>query len=242
MSGDLAGARVWVTRTAPGAERTAERLRSQGAEPIVAPLLIVEDVACGPAAPSALAVLVTSAHAARRLSSLAIARETRVLAVGAATAQAAREDGFSNVISADGDGPALAALARTALLRGEGRVLWVRGADVAFDLGADLRAAGFDVAEHVVYRATPVPDWPDDVLQALQNGAVTAILLYSPTAARQLAVLAAGGGLLQDIAIVAMSAAVAATLRTTRIGLCAVAAHPDEAHMLDALALVLRSR
>ena len=36
--------RVWITRAKPGAARTAARLRDMGFEPIVAPLLTIENL------------------------------------------------------------------------------------------------------------------------------------------------------------------------------------------------------
>ncbi len=107
--------RLLVTRPQPDAERTATALRARGHATIVAPLLGIEPVdgvelGGGPWA----AILVTSANAAA-----AIARHSRfaelkglsVLAVGERSAQAMRDVGFADVISAGGGAGDLTRLA-----------------------------------------------------------------------------------------------------------------------------------
>src|SRR6185369_3410542 len=98
----------------------------------------------------AQAVLLTSANAVPALS--AARRDLPMLAVGEATAQAARDAGFTSVESAEGDVAALAALAKQRSDPAGGALLYARGADVAGDLVGQL--SGYTVDQAIVYRAS----------------------------------------------------------------------------------------
>ncbi|MGH6996603.1 MAG: uroporphyrinogen-III synthase, partial [Phenylobacterium sp.] len=101
--------KIWITRAQPGAEATAARVRALGHAAFVAPLLavrMVEDPQVDLTGVKALAF--TSANGLRAFAQACADRSLQVFAVGAATAQAAREVGFRRVLSADGDVAALA--------------------------------------------------------------------------------------------------------------------------------------
>src|SRR4051812_25975180 len=103
---------ILVTRPQPDNAATVAALRARGLEALPAPMLRFEPVAfeldesdahCG-------AVIVTSANALRAIEGKAAAAQFSGLplfAVGERTAQAARDIGFDNVISAEGDASAL---------------------------------------------------------------------------------------------------------------------------------------
>jgi uroporphyrinogen-III synthase len=96
--------RLLVTRPEPDAARTAEVLRAQGHTVLVAPLMRTETIAADFGGPFA-AVLLTSANAARALAAHPRKAELLALpafAVGARSAEAARDTGFTQVTSADG--------------------------------------------------------------------------------------------------------------------------------------------
>jgi uroporphyrinogen-III synthase len=95
--------RVAITRAQPEADRTAERVRARGAEAIVAPLLTIVPCGYDTSTSGAQAIIFTSTNGVRAFPDARGARERLVLAVGDATANAAREAGFINVRSADGD-------------------------------------------------------------------------------------------------------------------------------------------
>ena len=84
------------------------------------------------------AVLLTSANGARALAEASEQRSKPILAVGDTTASTAEGLGFAAVVSAAGDGAALADLVRQRLDPKNGPLLHVSGADVAVDLGEAL--------------------------------------------------------------------------------------------------------
>jgi uroporphyrinogen-III synthase len=179
--------KIWITRAQPAAEATAERVRALGHEAVVAPLLTVqnlEDVAIDLAGAAALAF--TSANGVRAFAERSGERALKVFAVGAATAQAARQAGFRSVLSADGD---VAALAHgVAARRGElrGAVVHAGAAEPAGDLVGELLARGIEARRLVLYETTPAPISESEAQTLLDCDVV---LLHSPRAAKALAKL-----------------------------------------------------
>jgi uroporphyrinogen-III synthase len=108
--------RVAITRAMPEAEITAQRVRELGAEPVIAPLLTIVPCGYDTNTEDAQAIIFTSINGVRAFPATREAR-ARILAVGDATADAARAAGFLDVRSADGDVDALAALAESHSIR-----------------------------------------------------------------------------------------------------------------------------
>lgn len=169
-----------MTRPEPGATETAARLTERGLTPIIVPMLIMENL------PARLpervdAVLLTSRNGLTGLP--ASLHDRPVFAVGAATAALARAQGFSLVISADGDAEALAALVGRQAPRPRSLLLpTARGQ--GGDLATRLRRDGFAVHRRAVYRARPATSLPAEVRTALEGGTVGTALFFSAETAR----------------------------------------------------------
>lgn len=174
--------KVWITRTQPGAEATAERVRLMGHEAIIAPLLVVrafEDVPIDLAGVAALAF--TSANGVRLFAERRHERDLRVFAVGAATAQAARAVGFRTVLSTDGDVDKLAEGIAARRQELHGMILHPGAADLAGDLAGALENHGIRARQAVLYETQPVKLSEDKVQSLLRSDVV---LLHSPRAAK----------------------------------------------------------
>lgn len=152
--------RVAITRAMPDAERTATLVRAHGAEALLAPLLTIAPRAFDADISGAQALLFTSAAGVRAFAEASGARGVRVLAVGEATASAARSAGFSNVEASDGDSARLAVLAGAHLDPANGALIHICGVHVADDLVGALRAAGFAAERRIVYKAMSVSALP----------------------------------------------------------------------------------
>jgi uroporphyrinogen-III synthase len=178
--------RVAITRTLPDAEHTAERVRALGAEPILAPLITIIPCAYNTNVEDAQALLFTSANGVHAFPDARRLHAKPVLTVGDATAEAARDAGFSDVRSADGDVGALAALAKAMLQPSAGKLVHIAGDHVAGNLSGDLRAASFTVERCIAYaaRAAIVP--PAELLQPLDI-----VLFHSARAAETFVALGA---------------------------------------------------
>lgn len=217
--------RIWVTRTRPGAEATAARLDAMGFEPVVAPLLQARPIsgaAIDLAGVQALAF--TSGQAVSAFAALSQARGLPVFAVGAATADLARQAGFSDVTSADGDVLALAE--QIAQVR-PGRVLAPGAAETAADLPALLAARGVAAQALAVYETVSAP-------LAAPPADIAAVIVHSPKAARVLAALVSDAQA-ASLDACAISAAAAAPLALRPFRAVHVAPRPDEASLLALL-------
>lgn len=157
------------------------------------------------------AILLTSANGARALAERPAPRDLPVLAVGDATAQAAREAGFEVVDSAAGDVVALAALVRRRLRADGGALLHVAGTAVAGDLAGDLSRDGYAVRRAVLYRAEAAQSLSRHCAEALMGGELDAVVFFSPRSAATFVELIGRRGLdstVQELDMYALSNAV----------------------------------
>lgn len=184
------GRRVLVARPQPGADATARRLEQLGFVPLVLPLTEIRSLAVvsWPAAEGIDAVAVTSTNALRHAPAdlIAAAADRPCFAVGAETADAARREGFSNVVAGNGDA---AGLARTILgaLGPGGQILYLCGR-VRLSAFEDLLRDGGTIVDVVeTYDAPDVTYSPDAILSGLGSVPVDAALLHSAKAAARLA-------------------------------------------------------
>lgn len=222
-----------ITRSQPGADRTAAAVARLGWRPVVVPLAQVVALPPDPGplvkGQAARAVLLTSAHAAHFAPRQLHGRTA--LAVGAGTAAAARAAGFARVRSADGDAAALATLARTDPDMASGAI-WVRGEQVAADLVALLAPDLLPVWSLVVYRMQPADDLPARLLAARADGPGT-VLIHSPAGARTLVQASPEGW--DGWRMVALSPAAAAPLQALAGITVHCATSPEETSLLAAL-------
>ncbi len=228
--------RVWVTRAQPGADATAARLRERGHFPIVGSLLQVRALVDAAVCTQGVTTLAfTSANAVRAFAATSSVRALPVMAVGATTAQAAREAGFAEVESSDGDVSALAADIVRA--RPGGIVLHPCGVETAGDLSGELGVAGVRCESVVVYETLPVRIVPSGVLEALAGADRGAVLLHSPKAARVLAEYAASGSGLDvsRLSAFGLSRSCLAPLADLSFGSVCAAVAPSEAALLELL-------
>lgn len=230
--------RILLTRPEADAARTAAALSARGHEVVIAPLLAIEfiadaDLGAGPWG----AILVTSANAARAISTHRRGDELRsiaVFAVGQHSAQAMRTAGFANVTSVDGDVTDLAALfaARTTP---NAPLLYLAAAERSGDLGGALGRQGFTVQTVVVYRAVVAENLPRQAADAVAAG-IDAAMHFSRRSAMAFVTAARKSGLLETAVIrpvhYCLSAQVAEPLVAAGAVDVRVALRPDEAAML----------
>ena len=230
--------RVMITRPREDARPLAEALAARGVETLLEPLLEIVPVAdAGIDLAGVQAVLLTSANGARALAAATGARDVTVLAVGAATAAAAA--GFARVEAAGGDVAALADLAASVCDPAAGALVHVAGSHVAGDLAGRLTERGFTLRRETLYTAKRAEALSDAAAAALRQGALDAVLLFSPRTADSFVTLAARAGVTADLARVralCLSAAVAEAAGTVAWRALDVAARPDQEALLALVA------
>src|SRR5215467_11719045 len=177
-----------ITRPEEDARPLAEALAARGIATVIEPLLTIRPL---PEAKAELekdlegvqALLFTSANGARAFAELSPRRDIGVLAVGDATATAARALGFSAVESAGGDVQALARLAKDRLKPKGGPLFHAAGSAVAGDLIETLAAQGFETRRRMLYESATATALSPETVTALKDGKVNLVLLFSPRTA-----------------------------------------------------------
>lgn len=231
--------RVLITRPREDAGRLAAAFAARGIASVAAPLMKIELTPAPVPLDGVQAILLTSANGARALAAASPRRDVRVLAVGRATAEAARAAGFAAVASADGDVHALAALARRGLDRQGGALLHVSGADVAGNLAGMLARDGFDARRLALYAARTVPALPFPAAEALRAGTLDGVALFSPRGADSFVRLVRAAHLEDTTApliVFCLSAAVAEAASGLAWRSVAIAARPDQDALVDMVA------
>jgi uroporphyrinogen-III synthase len=240
---------VLVTRAAPDNARTADVLQAHGFDVLLAPMLQFQAV------PFRLdetarysGIVVTSANALRAIEDHPLRerlKDTPLFAVGTRTADAARAQGFANVVAADGDVAALRALVATRVARRAtaAPLLYLSAADITDDIAAGLAGRGITVTRQTVYRMAALDRVPPDIVAAFAAQRIEAVLHYSSRSARSFVAAirsagleVAGLGVLQ----VCISDVVARILRESGAVRIASAATPQEPAMIAALERSLR--
>ena len=212
-----------MTRTEPGASRTAARLTALGFEPLIAPVLAVRPlVQPAPDLTGIAALAFTSPNGVAAFAGLSPDRSLPVFAVGDATAERARQVGFATVTSASGALPDLAWLIAGAAV---GRVLVPGAREPAGDLDALLDGA-VEAVILPVYEATATRIQPPPAFDA--------VLAHSPRAAQAVAEALGRNGGAGRLAV-AISAAAAAPLAAAGFAEIRTAGAPTDAAVLLAL-------
>lgn len=219
--------RVAVTRAQPEAERTAARVRALGHEAIVAPLLTIVPCGYDTNTNGAQAIIFTSTNGVRAFPDARGARERLVLTVGDTTASAAREAGFIDVRSANGDVNALVELAKRALDPGNGKLIHISGDHVAGDVSGKLRAAGFSVDWRLAYASVAAMALPDALREPLD-----VVLFHSTRAAETFAALGAPN--VETLTAGCLSATIAEAAAKSSWKRIVTAPHPREDDLLAA--------
>lgn len=201
----LTGARVLVPRAAEQASELADRIRELGGEPVVAPVLVIEDgdrdrlrwAADQLTAGRFVAVCLTSPNGVRALAAAlrdgghdpqVLAQVELLACVGpGTTAVLEQELGLAPDLVPE---TATTAALGAAMPPGEGQVLLPR-ADIASPiLPQALRDKGYTPVEVVAYRTGRPDTLPAEVLAELGSGAITHVAVASPSTARNLVELA----------------------------------------------------
>ncbi len=228
---------VLITRPEPMASETASRVAALGFTPVIAPMLQIRPVrATLPSPETVQAVLVTSAVAIDMIP--AAFHGKPLLAVGDATADAARRAGFTAVHSAGADAQVLAGVATKLFSPDRGPLLLAAREGLGEPLELDLNDRGFRVLRHAVYAIAIPPALPERAAEALQGGALEAALFFSADTARAFVRLVKAAGMSEwvaEIDAVAIGKPAAVALERLPWRSVKTAAHPTQDEMLALL-------
>ncbi len=220
-----------LTRPAEDSERFLSALGELAIEVIVSPTTRIDHLPPEPVPPETEGVILTSANAVPCLG-----RATGLTAwcVGDRTATAATRAGLSARVGGGSAKELIALIKREAP---KGPLLYLRGRHVAVDVAGQLRSAGLQVAERVVYRQVIIP-LSSRATAALGGKGPVILPLFSPRSAHVLGDVA---GSKAPLHVVAISPAVAKAASALLPKASFVAERPDMAAMVSLTRMVAAS-
>lgn len=235
--------KIWVTRPQPDAVESAAKLTALGFDPIIAPLLDMRVLPPNlPAASGFAAIALTSTNAIRALQELETLTNYMQLpayCVGARTAHAAKQAGFTQVFSADGALQDLAQL--IAQQHSKGPVFYPSAQHVQGDLAAALAPADRLVISANVYEMQPVTHLPPQIAAEIAAGNISAVSLYSRRTAETYCTLTSGIAQSHAITALCLSENVAQPLLEHHFARIGLADYPSEEAMMALALAFLRS-
>jgi uroporphyrinogen-III synthase len=169
---------VLILRPEPGNSASCARAIKLGLEPISVPLFRIESVAWhAPDPKNYTAIMMTSANAARFAGTqLAQYSHIPLFAVGAATAESARDSGFTSVVSGEKN---VAHLLATFATLGPQKILHLCGED-----RIALASSGLEIDQRIVYRSVPIQQ---DLKNLFSVSRFMICLVHSPRAGERFA-------------------------------------------------------
>ena len=231
--------RIIITRAAPGAAQTAERLSAIGASVIISPAL--ELCARNEPVPDLDVIgglVFTSANGVRFFSEACDRRDLPAWCVGPATASQALREWFSPVHQSSGDAHDLAHYIAHHWSGGDKALLHVANAAAGSNLRTALEAEGFSITFLPLYEACPAATLSNEASDALKNSARTIVLGHSRKGVEAFLTLTRNMDLshTEFVVISEQAAAPLETIGATRVH---IATHPDDDHLISALERVL---
>lgn len=210
--------RILVTRPAFDQQQTCEALKEMGCVPVNAPVMALKvlDFALPDTQPSG--VIVTSRNGLRALdgSQVEALRFLPFHCVGARTAELARTLGFEQIVHVAETLDALTAVLRSDPPGRPARLLYLAGRKRSGDLADRLKGVGIDIELIEVYDMVASEALSDEALQAIRDGALKGVLLYSRRSADLFQALIERHGVeeaMQGVVHYCLSASVAEPLR-----------------------------
>ncbi len=206
---------------------------------LISPMMAITPIGDLPEPSKYQAILFTSVNGVQAFADLG-GNHGKCFCVGNRTVQAAQAAGL-NAVSANGAAVELVALVERDIDPVDGPILYVRGEHTAGDVAENLIAQGFTVDQAVLYTQQEC-ELTDAARDALAQGAVQGLPLYSPLSARRFVdIMAKNPGLpTQNLVALCISQNVAAELRHLTFGRIEIAAKPNGAAMLELIGQFLR--
>jgi len=241
---------ILITR--PQADATALKIKLQalGHKTSSCPMLMITPTPSArlPAAQQIAAFAFTSANGARVFDTRVLQAQNEstayhsktVYAIGAATAAACAQAGFTDIMESRGGLTQFAdMILATPPKSKKGKLVHITGQHKAGDLCRLLQEGGIEAEQIMLYRALPCQSLPPNLVALIQQGEIDNVLFYSRRSADIFCSLAERAGLgayLPNMAAICLSPAIAQ--RAAQASFCPIwtAAEPSEASLLSLLA------
>ncbi len=143
-------------------------------------------------------LIFTSRHAVTYFANMVDMRawaDKPVYVVGATSARAAENAGFTHVVAGLGGGASLVPLIVAEQSSDNATLLWPSGVHKSFDMRIALAKSGHDVIDWPVYETVFADHFPDDIAAAIGRGDLLAIVTLSARTSEAFAALMRDAGL-----------------------------------------------
>lgn len=231
---------IIVTRAEPGASATMAYLSSRDLNAMRAPVLSLEPLPQTPLPDwqDLSGLVFTSANGVRTYAERRTDRALTAWCVGPATAEAAREAGFSDIRESAGDAMNLAAFIAQQRLPSDQPLLHVANQAAKGTLKQTLTALGIGVLFAPLYAMRPTDELPAEIEQLIARRAPAIVLVHSAKGAAAFANLI-GEEALKDWRLVAISEQARSPLAAIARKHTYIADEPNEAGLMRALDIAL---
>jgi uroporphyrinogen-III synthase len=160
------------------------KFKSLGHQVSHLPLLVVEKVNYDSINfPSFEGIIFTSANAIKFLDLKSIDKKILCFCVGEATEKIARNNGFQNVIAAEGNVENLKELILQNFDKKDGSLIYISGETVSTDLDQQLLKVGYNVKRIVNYRTLHNKNFNEEFVKELKQKMPDIVYVYSQNSA-----------------------------------------------------------
>ena len=128
-------------------------------------------------------IIFTSANAVKFLEAKTIDKKILCFCVGNATEKKARSVGFQNVIAAEGNVENLKELILQNFDHKYGKLIYVSGETISFDLEGLLLQKGYNIKRIINYQSNHNLKFDDDFIEKLKNNIPDMVYVYSQNSA-----------------------------------------------------------
>jgi uroporphyrinogen-III synthase len=175
---------ILLTRPLEDCSEMILKFRSLGHQVSHLPLLVVEKVNYDSVNfPSFGGIIFTSANAIKFLNLKSIDKKILCFCVGEATEKTARNNGFQNVIAAEGNVENLKELILQNFDKKDGSLIYISGETVSTDLDQQLLKVGYNVKRIVNYRTSHNNNFNEEFVKELKQKMPDMVYVYSQNSA-----------------------------------------------------------
>ena len=129
------------------------------------------------------AIIFTSSNAIKNLNIDSINKTIKCFCVGSVTEKFARRFGFQHVIAADGNVRALKELIFQNCDKKDGKILYVSGEFIAFNLDKELMNEGYEISRIINYTVDHIDEFQNNVIEELKKNIPDIVYIYSQNSA-----------------------------------------------------------
>jgi uroporphyrinogen-III synthase len=175
---------ILLTRPLEDCSEMILKFKSLGHQVSHLPLLVVEKVNYDSVnLPSFDGIIFTSANAIKFLDLKSIDKKILCFCVGEATEKTARNNGFQNVIAAEGNVENLKELILQNFDKKDGSLIYISGETVSTDLDQQLLKVGYNVKRIVNYRTLHNKNFNEEFVKELKQKMPDIVYVYSQNSA-----------------------------------------------------------